>query len=61
MPFPFWPTRLADGLELEVFYATLIGIAIRPEFRLAERWIPRVKAPFRATSTSADNSFQRGE
>jgi hypothetical protein len=41
---PFGPTRLADGLELEVFYATPIGITIRPGFRLAERWIPRVKS-----------------
>jgi hypothetical protein len=54
---PFGPTRLADGLELEVFYATPIGITIRPGFRLAERWIPRVKSASRATSTSADNSF----
>jgi len=42
LPFP-GPTRLADGLELEVFYATPIGITIRPGFRLAERWIPRVE------------------
>jgi hypothetical protein len=60
LPFP-GPTRLADGLELEVFYATPIGITIRPGFRLAEHWIPRVKSAFRATSTSADNSCQRGE
>jgi hypothetical protein len=33
---PFGPTRLADGLELEVFYATPIGITIRPGFRLSE-------------------------
>jgi hypothetical protein len=29
LPFP-GPTRLADGLELEVFYATPTGITIRP-------------------------------
>ena len=33
LPFP-WPTRLAVGLELEVFYTKhLAGLVIRPVFR----------------------------
>ena len=56
---PFAPARLADGLELEVFYVTLTCITLRPVFRFAELWFPRVESAVRATSTSADNKFQR--
>ena len=43
---PFEPARLADGLELEVFYVTPICITLRPVFRLAELWFPRVVSAF---------------
>jgi hypothetical protein len=39
---PFGPTRLAAGLELEVFYVTPISITIRPGSAGTERWFPRV-------------------
>ena len=43
---PFAPARLADGLELEVFYVTPNCITLRPVFRLAELWFPRVVSAF---------------
>lgn len=56
---PFGPTRLAAGLELEVFYVTPTSITIRPGSAKTERWFPRAESAFRAASTSADIGFQR--
>jgi hypothetical protein len=38
----FWPTRLADGLELEVFVVELLIVlpAIRPCFAIYETLVP---------------------
>ena len=50
------PTRLAVGLELEVFYVSLLEyepLTMRPGFAYTKRWFPRVTcAP--GTGTSAD-------
>ena len=45
LPF-LGPTRLADGLELEVFYATPIGITIRPGVRWRNVGSPALRAHF---------------
>lgn len=53
LPFR-WPARLADGLELEVFYVTCLncGFTIRPVFRVMRNiWFPRVA---RCTNGSGD-------
>ena len=44
LPF-LLPTRLAVGLELEVFYASLLDyehLTTRPCFAPAKRWFPRI-------------------
>ena len=45
LPF-LGPTRLADGLELEVFYATPIGLTIRPGVRWRNVGSPALRAHF---------------
>lgn len=56
---PFAPARLADGLELEVFYVTLICITLRPVFRLAELWFPRVgSASLRSYDFGRQSNFK---
>ena len=56
------PTRLAAGLELEVFYTKCLAnerFAIRPMFRWkAEPWFPRVSKPFRACQLRLTSIFQ---
>jgi hypothetical protein len=44
---PLRPTRLADGLELEVFY---VCFTIRPGFRLAKHLVPPRNAGFSSDS-----------
>lgn len=56
------PTRLAAGLELEVFYTKCLvneRFAIRPMFRWkAKPWFPRVSKPFQAYQLRLTSIFQ---
>jgi hypothetical protein len=53
-----WPTRLAVGLEQEVFFAELVAPQFAPCFVSTKRWFPRVAVAFVA-ATSADINCQR--